>query len=304
MQYFFIATFMHIVEIGQVSRLYTFTGNLLAETSLEYDAINLGRTQRAIVESFQVGGKGINVSRYINDMGVDSSAIFFCGGHTGNRCMEWLKNNCEFRLLPIRINYECRQGFVVRSKNSVETTFLGKDIDITEEDFLRAINTLRLKMKRDDILALCGSFPSFTKNMAIILKNFILEKNVKFFLDSYGKPLKFLYKFADIIKINRDEFSGIYGGKDIESEFKKFAKKFPKKILAITNGKDFSLFYSDGIFGKVFPQKIKEISATGCGDMISASIIKSYINKNTISIQDFGNATKLASRFASRKRFI
>ena len=43
--------------------LYTLTGNLLAERTLEFDHWSPGRTQRAKRETFQVGGKGFNVSQ-------------------------------------------------------------------------------------------------------------------------------------------------------------------------------------------------------------------------------------------------
>lgn len=46
--------------------IFTLTGNLLAERTLTLPAWAPGRTQRAVAESFQVGGKGINVSRMLH----------------------------------------------------------------------------------------------------------------------------------------------------------------------------------------------------------------------------------------------
>ena len=45
--------------------LYTLTGNLLAERTLEFDHWSPGRTQRAKRQTFQVGGKGINVAKML-----------------------------------------------------------------------------------------------------------------------------------------------------------------------------------------------------------------------------------------------
>ena len=52
-------------------RILTLTANLLAETTYSYDAWSEGMTQRARSEFFQVGGKGINVTRMLIRLGVD-----------------------------------------------------------------------------------------------------------------------------------------------------------------------------------------------------------------------------------------
>ena len=54
--------------------ILTFTGNLLAEHTLEFDTWSPGQTQRARTTSFQVGGKGINVARMLSRLGVPNTA--------------------------------------------------------------------------------------------------------------------------------------------------------------------------------------------------------------------------------------
>ena len=50
--------------------VFTLTGNLLAERTFQFASWEPGRTQRATGESFQVGGKGINVSKMLNRLGL------------------------------------------------------------------------------------------------------------------------------------------------------------------------------------------------------------------------------------------
>ena len=57
--------------------IFTLTGNLLAERTVEFDGWSLGKTQRAVRESFQVGGKGINVSKMLSRLGTPNTALCF-----------------------------------------------------------------------------------------------------------------------------------------------------------------------------------------------------------------------------------
>jgi fructose-1-phosphate kinase PfkB-like protein len=63
--------------------IVTLTGNLLAERTLNFDTWTPGQTQRATSESFQVGGKGINVAKMLRRLGAPCTALCFSGGATG-----------------------------------------------------------------------------------------------------------------------------------------------------------------------------------------------------------------------------
>jgi 1-phosphofructokinase len=64
--------------------IFTLTGNLLAETTLEFASWSPGKTQRASGETFQVGGKGINVSKMLTRLGAANTALCFTGGAAGS----------------------------------------------------------------------------------------------------------------------------------------------------------------------------------------------------------------------------
>src|SRR5882672_5587176 len=109
--------------------IFTLTGNLLAERTLEFDAWSPGRTQRATGESFQVGGKGINVSKMLTRLGAPNTALCFAGGATGDECAAWLHNRPEkflaFHVFPTAT--ATRTGTVVCGGLNEETTFLAPD---------------------------------------------------------------------------------------------------------------------------------------------------------------------------------
>ena len=106
----------------------TLTGNLLAERTLEFATWTAGRTQRAAAESFQVGGKGINVSKMLRRLGAANTALCFTGGAPGAECEAWLRER-GFTFHAFATTTPTRSGTVVRDRSGVaaETTFLGPD---------------------------------------------------------------------------------------------------------------------------------------------------------------------------------
>src|SRR6476619_931135 len=107
--------------------LHTLTGNLLAERTLEFETWSAGKTQRAVRETFQVGGKGINVSKMLNRLGVPNVALCFVGGATGAECEAWLTER-HFAHTTVNTGGNTRSGTVVRAAGQPETTFLGPDV--------------------------------------------------------------------------------------------------------------------------------------------------------------------------------
>ena len=67
--------------------IFTLTGNLLAERTLNFASWRAGKTQRATAESFQVGGKGINVSKMLNRLQAPNTALCFAGGAPGESAL-------------------------------------------------------------------------------------------------------------------------------------------------------------------------------------------------------------------------
>src|SRR4051812_29478650 len=103
--------------------VFTLTGNLLCERTLEFDDWSIGRTQRAVGQSFQVGGKGINVSKMLARLEVPTTALCFTGGATGLECEQWLRAQ-TFSHRAFACSRETRVGLVIRGGGHAETTFL------------------------------------------------------------------------------------------------------------------------------------------------------------------------------------
>ena len=283
-----------------MTSVFTITGNLLAETTATFNFPKESQTVRAIgKEFFQVGGKGVNVAKaYFKLSKQKSYAIIFPAGFTGKRCLHWLneKNFC----LPIAIELEgeTRLGLVCENqKNKIQTTFLGSDIPISTDAFDNAIKQISKLAKKGDIIALCGSFPNWKKNYACKISKLAKEKELLLCVDTYNQPLSDLSKQdLFLLKINKKEFLTTFAQKKLnKNTLANVANKTKVKNLIVSNSSGSIYASFDGEIVSFNAPKIKnEISATGCGDAMFASLIYELQKNST-----FDNALKISIARAS-----
>ena len=259
--------------------IYTLTGNLLWERTLEYASWAPGQTQRAHAESFQVGGKGINVSRMLARIGSPTLALCFSGGSVGADCLAWL----SARGIPhhaFATTSATRTGVVIRSEGQPETTFLGPDA-APDAAAWAACAAYVEKIPTGDVLALCGSFPGWTTPEAEPLRIAIAHCAVRSTLvaDTYGPPLLWaLQQPLALVKINRDEFDA-HQPESVQAE--PFATRLSSALTQtrlqawiVTDGADPVWLAQQGSPPhSITPPLVKTISPTGSGDVLLACLL-------------------------------
>ena len=289
--------------------LFTITGNLLAEYTFNTKPFKTGETVRAESSSFQVGGKGVNVSQAAQILGLKSEAIIFAAGIEGQKCKNCLAAE-KLAYKAFEIDGNTRTGLVVRANNA-ETTFLGKDIPVLESAFKKAVLYIKKAAKKNDIVALCGSFPGWKDSFGELLLKICKEKNLVLCADTYGKPLNF-FAFCNstnrlgILKMNKKELLGLFDKKvAYKKAFEKLVSTNCAKIFAVTNGGENSYICENGKIFENTPKPAKKIvSATGCGDIVFASLIKFIYCDNTPAKKAFETAQKIASHSAQSPKLI
>jgi len=258
--------------------VYTLTGNLLAERTLEYERWAPGRTQRATAEKFQVGGKGINVAKMLSRLGVPNTALCFTGGAPGVECESWLQaRGIGFRSFTSEA--ATRTGTVVRDRSGVhaETTFLGPDAAPGPEA-MQACAAFLDSIADGQVLALCGSFPGWTRPEADGLRAALARwaERGAFVVDTYGPPLADLAnRPLDLLKINRDELQTL-STPDIGA--------LPRSLrhVIVTDGpRAIQVRDANGTTATFLPPPVEEVSATGSGDVFLACVIASLYQRGT-----------------------
>jgi 1-phosphofructokinase len=215
-------------------------------------------------------------------LGIFSTAVCFPGGHTGARCLTWLKAQ-EFAVAAFPQVTETRMGWVARAAGS-ETTFLGRDRPIEEEPWNEAMTYLGGEIRPGDMIAICGSLPGWRTALAEPLRQFLHDCGQEAFvaLDTYGAPLATLLNCPiDLVKINLQEFrfllptgTGEVGLKDLSA----IAQEHPNvKRWVVTSGSGPVIALDqDKKPTRLDPPPVEQASAVGCGDVLLAGILHAF----------------------------
>jgi fructose-1-phosphate kinase PfkB-like protein len=285
--------------------ILTLTGNLLAERTLEFTDWAAGRTQRARCESFQVGGKGINVSKMLQRLAVPTTALCFLGGATGAECAEWLKlRNFPCHAFPTR--GATRSGVVIRGGNQPETTFLGPDAP-PDAAAVRSCADYLDAQPSGRVLAICGSLPGwpaadFDPLRAALLR--WLERG-ELAADTYGPPLAWLAaQPLALAKINATELRTLFPTEPASAGtpelIKLAARRGPVRRWVVTDGPG-PVWFWDGTGEPVSlpPPPVQEVSPTGSGDVLFACVLDALFRRGLPLAQAVAGALPLAAANAA-----
>lgn len=264
-----------------VIMVYTVTFNPSIDYIVNVNDFRLGMTNRTDGELFLPGGKGINVSTVLLNLGIDTVALGFTAGFTGAEIESMLKDmkvNTDF----IRINKGVsRINFKLKSIDGTEVN--GQGPDISEYDielFMKKLDTI----KNGDVLVLAGSIP---KSLPDDIYEMILEKmnrkDIFTIVDATGKLLENSLKHKPfLIKPNRSELGEIFN-KDIKctDDIIYYAKKLQERgacNVLVSMGADGAMLVSENghIYAAAAPEGILK-NSVGSGDSMVAGFIAGWI---------------------------
>ena len=162
--------------------IYTVTFNPSLDYIVSVPNFELGKTNRTVYEQMLAGGKGINVTTVLRNLGIDSTALGFVAGFTGDELIRRM-NEMGLKNDFIRIgNGFSRINLKLKDVDGTEINGMGPVIDQAGQDALMAkLNTL----KEGDTLVLAGSIP---ESMPGTIYSNILEalqgRGIRFVVDA------------------------------------------------------------------------------------------------------------------------
>ena len=263
--------------------ILTFTGNLLAERTLEFSEWSAGRTQRALRESFQVGGKGINVAKMLHRLGLPAVALCFPGGATGAECAQWFfRQKFSHQVFPS--GTPTRVGIVIRGGNQPETTFLAPDA-IPDPASVRACADFLDAQPGGCILAVCGSIPGWITPDFDPLRAAFGRWMARGTLvaDSYGPPLAWLAtQPLALVKINATELRPLFPSEPpataTSALLTRAVQTSPVRQWIVTDGAGPVWFCgAGGTPASLQPPAVREVSPTGSGDVLFACVLDALL---------------------------
>ena len=260
--------------------IYTVTCNPSLDYIVSVDNFRLGMTNRTDSEKILPGGKGLNVSMVLRNLGMESIALGFAAGFTGEE--------------------------IIRR---VEKAGLNTDFIFLKEGISR-IN-LKLREKLDcldegDILVLSGSIPgSVPDNLYEKILERLDRQNVKIVVDAEGKPLLNVLKYHPfLVKPNHHELEDLFGVKlQGKEEAIPYAKKLREmgalNVLVSMGAEGAVLAGADGMVYAAPAPEGKLINSVGAGDSMVAGFLAGWEERKDYRYAFFmGLAAGSASAFS------
>ena len=227
--------------------------------------------------NYRAGGKGINVSKVLKNLDVESVAIGYTAGFTGNFIIEDLKKDgikSEF----VELDGNTRINVKVNG-NDKETEITGVSPIISEEK-LKLLMEKVSHLKDGDILVLSGSIPeSISKTIYKELSEKI-KTNVEIVLDTRGNLLQNNIHNNFFIKPNIHELRDMFNEKletkqEIVKKCSFFLERGVKNVI-ISRGGDGALLVNKDFVLEASVPKGELINSIGAGDSMVAGFIAGY----------------------------
>ena len=274
--------------------IYTVTFNPAIDYLVYVPELKVGSIIRSEKEKVFCGGKGINVSLVLRELGIKSTAMGFIAGFTGSAIEQAIGGN-EISTDFVHLNNGLtRINFKIRSGN--ETDINGQGPAISENDIKLLFDKLK-RLKQGDTLVLAGSIPNtLPSDIYEKIMELLSETGIRFVVDATKDLLLNSLKYLPfLIKPNNDELGEIFGVKiDTPEDAILYAGKLRKMgavnvlvsmgkngaVLVDENGKE---YYMPAVDGKV-------INTVGAGDSMVAGFLAGYAQES-----DYGYALKLGT---------
>ncbi|WP_294135692.1 1-phosphofructokinase [uncultured Clostridium sp.] len=283
--------------------IYTITFNPALDYIVKMDEFNLGNVNRSNNEFVYAGGKGINVSIVLNNLGVKSKALGFIAGFTGEEIERRVREfGCDTEFIKLK---EGMSRINVKIKADVESEINGGGPDISSdalEELYKKLDTLTV----GDILVLAGSIPkTMPTDVYERIMERLQEKNIKFIVDTTGESLLKVLKYNPfLIKPNHHELGELFGVKlNSKEEIIEYAKKLKDMgaqnvIISMAGDGAILIDSNGGVTTSNVPKGVVK-NSVGAGDSMVAGFIAGYLNSE--KIEDgfkLGVATGSASAFS------
>lgn len=283
--------------------IYTVTFNPSLDYIMEVNDFKAGMVNRSESELMQAGGKGINVSIVLKNLGLESEALGFIAGFTGDEIENRVRQygcNTDFIKLKEGIS---RINVKLRGKEESEINGGGPHIDDSSlNELYSKLNTL----KNDDILVLAGSIPkSLPEDIYEKIMDRLKDRNIKVVVDATKDLLVNVLKYKPfLIKPNNHELGEIFN-KELKTDdeiincAKELQSMGAQNVLISMAGDGAILIGENGEVHKSNVPKGKVKNSVGAGDSMVAGFIYGYLkNNDLLEALKMGVATGSASAFS------
>ncbi len=283
--------------------IYTVTFNPAIDYVVHTDSMKLGEVNRSSSEEMYFGGKGINVSVVLKELGISSRALGFIAGFTGEAIENGIKAmgiSTDFIRLKTgssRIN--------VKIKAEDETELNGQGPYIGSEalsDFFGKLDEL----SDGDILVLAGSVPgSLPSDIYEKIMERISDRKIRTVVDATRDLLLNVLRYRPfLIKPNNHELGEMFGkvlttDEEIEHYGRKLQEMGAVNVLISMAGDGAMLIDENGKVHRCGVCSGEVKNSVGAGDSMVAGFIAGYMKCGYEYALKLGTAAGGATAFSA-----
>ena len=258
--------------------IYTITFN----PSLDYyvyldQELTEGNILKAKNTSIRAGGKGVNISIVLSQMGIQSKAILFLGGGIGELIDREISARQGIEVIPIRISEENRINVKIKNQTETAINALGPCVSAGQQDALLA--TLNELTKEDHVL-ISGSFcQGVTAELVEKIGEQVLKAGARLITDIPNLKIANYRKIKPyLIKPNLEELAMIFQNDVNEDNYPDYAEELIEagvENVLVSLGRDGAYFANQHKRYQLFGPAVEVINTVGCGDSMLACTVAS-----------------------------
>lgn len=282
--------------------IYTVTFNPSLDYIVTVDDFKLGLTNRTTSELMLPGGKGINVSIVLSNLGIENTALYFAAGFVGDEITRLVK---ESGILADAIPIEEGCSRINLKLKSIDGTEINGMGPVISADKLKILMDKLDALKEGDTLCLAGSIPS---SMPGTIYSDICSKldgrGIRIVVDATKDLLLNVLQYHPfLIKPNNHELGEIFGvelktRESVVPYAKKLREKGARNVLISMAGEGGVLVAEDGSVSMSEAPKGKLVNGVGAGDSMVAGFLYGYMTK-----KDYEYAFKMGLSAGSASAF-
>lgn len=274
--------------------VYTVTFNPALDYVVRVNHFTAGAVNRTVEEHIFYGGKGINVSALLANLGYESTALGFIAGFTGDEIERGVKSlgiSSDF----IRVK-KGMSRINVKLKSDEESEINGMGPEITPEDVEKLFKKLD-KLTKGDVLVLSGSIPAAIDNR--IYETILAKaegKGVLTAVDAEKELLLNVLKYHPfLIKPNHVELGDIFGvvledSSEVEPYARRLQDMGARNVLVSMAGDGSLLVTEDKKVCRMGAAKGVVKNSVGAGDSMVAGFLAGYLENG-----DYAHALRLGT---------
>lgn len=266
--------------------IYTVTFNPSIDYVMFVDDFKIDGLNRAQDTNKFAGGKGINVSRVLKTLGVDSTALGFAGGFPGDFIAQTLKDS-DIHTDFVQVDEDTRIN--VKLKTGQETEVNAQGPNVTDAQFQSLLNQIKETTDNDTVIV-AGSVPkSISSDAYAQIAKITKQTGAQLVVDAEKDLVESVLEYQPLfIKPNKDELevmfnTSVKSDEDVIKYAKQILDKGAQSVI-VSLGGDGAIYVDRQQSIKAVNPKGKVINTVGSGDSTVAGMVAGLATG--LSVQD------------------